>query len=187
MARDRPDHDAASLSAVLADITTLDIDAIVNAANEGLRPGGGVCGAIHAAAGPQLARACERVAPCPTGEARITAGFNLPAKYVIHAVGPVWRGGSRGGSAASRVGLSVVARARDGEWRDQHRVPGDQHGDHGYPLPEAAMVAVRTVREVLGQSGTIRRVVFACFDQRVLTDRDEASFGPAMARIGDGP
>jgi O-acetyl-ADP-ribose deacetylase (regulator of RNase III) len=96
MARDRPDHDAASLSAVLADITTLDIDAIVNAANEGLRPGGGVCGAIHAAAGPQLARACERVAPCPTGEARITAGFNLPAKYVIHAVGPVWRGGRAG-------------------------------------------------------------------------------------------
>src|SRR6185295_5148976 len=81
------------IHAELADITTLAVDAIVNAANTALAPGGGVCGAIHRAAGPELAAACARVAPCPTGEARITPAFRLPSRYVIHAVGPVWRGG----------------------------------------------------------------------------------------------
>src|SRR3712207_886523 len=81
------------IEARLVDITTLDVDAIVNAANEQLAPGGGVCGAIHRAAGPELAAACARVAPCPTGQARITPGFRVPARFVIHAVGPVWRGG----------------------------------------------------------------------------------------------
>src|SRR5438093_9450766 len=84
------------LSAKLVDITTLTVDAIVNAANRELAPGGGVCGAIHAAAGPELARACARLAPCPTGEARITPGFDLPSRFVIHAVGPVWAGGKQG-------------------------------------------------------------------------------------------
>lgn len=82
------------LRAAEADITTLRVDAIVNAANEMLAPGGGVCGAIHRAAGPEMAEACAGVAPCPTGDARITPGFALPARFVIHAVGPVWRGGS---------------------------------------------------------------------------------------------
>src|SRR3712207_9534897 len=89
-----------SLHALRADITTLAVDAIVNAANEGLRQGGGVCGAIFRAAGPaELAAACAPLAPCPTGEARITPGFRLPAKHVIHAVGPVWHGGSQGEAA----------------------------------------------------------------------------------------
>ena len=79
---------------VEADITTLQVDAIVNAANDRLAPGGGVCGAIHRAAGPELALACAAIGSCPTGEARITEGFKLPAKYVIHAVGPVWKGGT---------------------------------------------------------------------------------------------
>src|SRR5688500_1575957 len=87
-----------TLIARIVDITTLDVDAIVNAANEQLAPGGGVCGAIHRAAGPELARACADLRPCPTGEARITPGFRLPAEFVIHAVGPVWHGG-RGGEA----------------------------------------------------------------------------------------
>src|SRR5688572_17358033 len=88
-----------TLSARIVDITSLDVDAIVNAANEQLAPGGGVCGAIHRAAGPELARACALVAPCPTGEARLTPGFGLPARFVIHAVGPVWRGGTAGEAA----------------------------------------------------------------------------------------
>src|SRR5512134_3771039 len=87
---------AARITAQLADITTLDVDAIVNAANTSLSPGGGVCGAIHRAAGPQLADACARLRGCPTGEARITPGFRLGARFVIHAVGPVWRGGEAG-------------------------------------------------------------------------------------------
>src|SRR2546427_8311151 len=84
------------VSAKVADITTLEVDAIVNAANELLAPGGGVCGAIHRRAGPELARACAASAPCPTGQARITPGFQLPARLVIHAVGPVWHGGGAG-------------------------------------------------------------------------------------------
>src|SRR6187200_2586115 len=84
------------MRAAVVDITTLAVDAIVNAANTDLAPGGGVCGAIHRAAGPELALACARVRPCPTGEARLTPGFRLPARFVIHAVGPFWRGGGAG-------------------------------------------------------------------------------------------
>ena len=97
------------LVATIADITTLDTDAIVNAANEALAPGGGVCGAIHRAAGPELARACAAIGGCPTGEARLTPGFRLPARYVIHAVGPVWHGGRSGGSGAARLGVPLLA------------------------------------------------------------------------------
>ena len=103
------------LVATIADITTLATDAIVNAANEALAPGGGVCGAIHRAAGPELARACAAIGGCPTGEARLTPGFRLPARYVIHAVGPVWHGGGAGEAAllasAYRSSLRLAAGA----------------------------------------------------------------------------
>jgi hypothetical protein len=91
-----PDDDDGPVTILLADITTMETDAIVNAANEGLLPGGGVCGAIHTKAGPRLAAACQPLAPCPTGEARITPGFDLKAPFVIHTVGPIWQGGSKG-------------------------------------------------------------------------------------------
>src|SRR5689334_12519339 len=104
------------LEARLADITTLAVDAIVNAANSDLTPGGGVCGAIHRAAGPELAAACSRLRPCPTGEARLTPGFRLPARFVIHAVGPVWRGGSAGEAellaSAYRASLALAREER---------------------------------------------------------------------------
>lgn len=104
------------LRAVEADITTLRADAIVNAANEMLLPGGGVCGAIHRAAGPELSKACASVAPCPTGDARITPGFALPARFVIHAVGPVWQGGSAGEQVIFRLlwpgGAGLLPRGR---------------------------------------------------------------------------
>jgi O-acetyl-ADP-ribose deacetylase len=155
------------LAATVVDITTLNVDAIVNAANESLAPGGGVCGAIHRAAGPELARACAAIGHCPTGEARITPGFRLPARYVMHAVGPVWRGGGEGepkllASAyrsamqlASEHGLRSIA------------FPAISTGIYGYPLDRATPVAVSAVRESAEAGSTVERVVFACFTPEV--------------------
>ncbi|HTM34634.1 MAG TPA: O-acetyl-ADP-ribose deacetylase [Vicinamibacterales bacterium] len=157
-----------SVAAVLVDITTLDVDAIVNAANEGLLPGGGVCGAIHRGAGPELARACAKVAPCPTGEARITPGFALPATYVIHAVGPIWRGGHRGEpdllASAYRASLALAKEYQ----LASIAFPAISTGIYGYPVPEAANVAAASVRDELQNPGTLTHVVFACFSQPVL-------------------
>ena len=156
------------LSAAIVDITTLAVDAIVNAANESLRPGGGVCGAIHRAAGTELARACARVAPCPTGEARITPGFDLPASYVIHAVGPVWHGGHQGEAeqlaSAYRSSIDLAIENH----LSSIAFPAISAGIYGYPLALATEIAVSTVRERLQRTSTLRRVVFACLDQRVL-------------------
>jgi O-acetyl-ADP-ribose deacetylase (regulator of RNase III) len=156
------------LSARRVDITVLDVDAIVNAANTGLMPGGGVCGAIHRAAGPELAAACARLGGCPTGDARITPGFKLAARFVIHAVGPVWRGGHAGEAdqlaSAYRASLELAAR--------QHlrsiAFPAISTGIFGYPLDEATAIAVRTVREALDRPGLIEEVIFACFSDDVL-------------------
>ena len=156
------------LEALLADITTLAVDAIVNAANTSLAPGAGVCGAIHRAAGPELAASCAAVAPCPTGGARITPGFALPARWVIHAVGPVWRGGGQGEPAllASAYRASV-ALARDHGARAL-AFPAISTGIYGYPLAEATAVAVAAVRGEIEKngSGPLERVIFACFDER---------------------
>jgi O-acetyl-ADP-ribose deacetylase (regulator of RNase III) len=157
------------LSATRTDITTLAVDAIVNAANTGLWPGGGVCGAIHRAAGPELAAACARVAPCPTGEARITPGFRLPARFVIHAVGPVWRGG-RAGEAEQLASAyrASMALAHEHGLRSI-AFPAISAGIYGYPLEEATEIAVRTVREAMAQPTTVESVVFACFSDEVLS------------------
>jgi O-acetyl-ADP-ribose deacetylase (regulator of RNase III) len=150
---------------VEADITKLALDAIVNAANDRLAPGGGVCGAIHRAAGPELAKACAKIGSCPTGGARITPGYRLPAKHVIHAVGPVWKGGSANedellGSCyreslelAAENGLASVA------------FPAISTGIYGFPAPRAAGVAVRAVAGALSRHPGISRVVFCCFGQ----------------------
>jgi O-acetyl-ADP-ribose deacetylase (regulator of RNase III) len=170
-----------SVLAVLADITTLEVEAIVNAANEALLPGGGVCGAIHRAAGPELARACARVAPCPTGEARITPGFSLPATYVIHAVGPVWRGGHREEPAQlASAYRSALALAEEYKLASI-AFPAISTGIYGYPLQEATQVAVAVVRRALESPGRLRRAVFACFDQRVLD-----AYRAAGVAIGPG-
>jgi O-acetyl-ADP-ribose deacetylase len=137
------------LVATIADITTLDTDAIVNAANEALAPGGGVCGAIHRAAGPELARACAAIGGCPTGEARLTPGFRLPARYVIHAVGPVWRGGGAG--EAELLTSAYRSSLRLAEEHDLENIafPAISTGIYGYPLQEATKVAAATVLEDL--------------------------------------
>lgn len=155
------------LSVRLVDITTLDTDAIVNAANELLAPGGGVCGAIHRAAGPELARACARIGRCPTGEARLTPGFRLPARYVIHAVGPVWRGGGEGEAALlASAYRSALRLARDHGLRSV-AFPAISTGIYDYPLDQATGVAVSTVRESASVSASLERVIFACFSPDV--------------------
>jgi O-acetyl-ADP-ribose deacetylase (regulator of RNase III) len=152
----------------LVDITTLAADAIVNAANMDLLPGGGVCGAIHRAAGPELAVACARVAPCPAGEARLTPGFRLPARFVIHAVGPVWRGGRHG--EPDLLASAYRASMRIARQRDLRSIafPAISTGIYGYPLPEATRVAVSTVREELAVGDSIGQVIFACFSPEVV-------------------
>lgn len=160
--------DATPLEARLVDITTLGVDAIVNAANTALAPGGGVCGAIHRAAGPELAAACEALAPCPTGEARLTPGFRLPARHVIHAVGPVWHGGGRGEAALlASAYRAAMAIAREHGLRSV-AFPAISTGIYGYPLEAATRVAVDAVREELEAPGSPSHVVFACFNREAL-------------------
>lgn len=156
------------LSALKADITTLAVDAIVNAANERLAEGGGVCGAIFRAAGAaELAAACRPLAPCPSGDARATPGFRLPARHVIHAVGPVWYGGDRGEAAllagAYRSSLGAL-RALGGR---SIAFPAISTGIFGYPLHQATAIAVATVRDDLAMHGDLD-ITFCCFDDTTL-------------------
>lgn len=156
----------------LGDITTLDVDAIVNAANERLAAGSGVCGAIHAAAGPQLAEECARVGPCPTGDARATSGYRLPARWVIHAVGPVWHGGDR-----DEVELLASAYRRSIELADELGAtsiafPAISTGIYGFPAELAAATAVQTLRSLA--PGHVERCVLVAFDERSLATLDEA-------------
>src|SRR5690606_38661570 len=136
---------------------------IVNAANEALAPGGGVCGAIHAAAGPALAEACAALGGCPTGSARMTPGFRLRARHVIHAVGPAWQGGDRGEprllAAAYRSEIRCAAEAN----LASVAFPAISTGIYGYPLGAATEIAVRAVSHSLREAPSIHRVVFACF------------------------
>ena len=145
------------------DITTLDVDAIVNAANKQLEPGGGVCGAIHRAAGPELARACRALGRCPTGEARITPGFDLTARHVIHAVGPVWQGGEAGEEGLLEGAYrSSLALARE-QGLASIAFPAISTGIYGFPLERATGIAVAACRAHLAQETSVRRIVFAVF------------------------
>lgn len=148
-----------------ADITALDVDAIVNAANEALAPGGGVCGAIHAKAGPDLAIACAALGGCPTGEARLTPGFGLPAKHVIHAVGPVWGGGERGEGRLLAGCYRTALRLAGENGFTSIAFPAISTGIYGFPPDRAALIALRTVRETLPEVPGIGRVVFCCFGE----------------------
>ena len=155
------------LLASRADITRLDVDAIVNAANAGLRGGGGVDGAIHRAAGPALLEACRAIGGCRTGDAVITPGFRLKARWVIHAVGPIWRGGGAGEppllADAYRASL---ARLREVGGRSI-AFPAISTGAYGFPPELATPLAIATVREVLAAHGPLE-VVFACYDESML-------------------
>lgn len=145
---------------VQGDITTLRVDAIVNAANRSLLGGGGVDGAIHRAAGPELLEACRAIGGCPTGEARITPGFRLPARFVIHTVGPVWAGG-RHGEAALLEGCyrSSFRLARENGVRSI-AFPAISTGVYGYPKDQAAAVALAVMRE---HESAFERIVACCY------------------------
>jgi O-acetyl-ADP-ribose deacetylase (regulator of RNase III) len=157
--------DQCTISVIMGDIVEQEVDAIVNAANNSLLGGGGVDGAIHRAAGPQLLEECKTLGGCPTGEARITRGYRLPAKWVIHTVGPVWEGGNSGeniilGNAymnsltlAAEYGLKSIA------------FPGISTGAYGFPVERASVIAAGAIRSFLGSWSTLKDILIVCFSE----------------------
>jgi len=161
------------------DISLLAVDAVVNAANESLLGGGGVDGAIHRAAGPELVQECSKLGGCPTGRAKITKGYRLKARHVIHTVGPVWNGGFRGEPLdleacyknSLKVAVENVVRTL--------AFPSISTGAYGYPIEAASRIAVRAVREFLAKEPRIEKVVFVCFSQRDLAVYRQALSEPS--------
>jgi len=162
---------------VVGDITRLEVDAIVNAANETLLGGGGVDGAIHRAAGPELLAECRNLGGCPPGEAKLTAGYHLAAAHVIHTVGPIWRGGTVGEPRIlANCYRSCLEIAREQRFRNL-AFPAIATGIYGYPRDQAARIAVAAVRSHFERYEVPETVIFVCFDEATL-DCYRAALGP---------
>ena len=167
------------IQVVEADITGLEVDAIVNAANTSLLGGGGVYGAIHRAAGPRLLEECLTLGGCPTGEARVTAGYELPTRWVVHTAGPIWHGGGQGEAVflascyRSSLALAVVRGARSIAF------PAISTGVYGYPLEPATRIAVAETTRFLEENKSMERVIFACFST--------AAYDAYMVALNDVP
>ena len=167
------------IAVVQGDITQQKVDAIVNAANNSLLGGGGVDGAIHRAAGRQLLAECRQLNGCPTGEAKITQGYNLPAQWVIHTVGPVWQGGNHGeDELLARCYRSCLAIAEQYEVRTI-AFPGISTGAYGFPMERAARIAATEVKNILERTTSVEQVIFVCFGEKAYN-----SYTVAIKEIG---
>lgn len=155
-----------TIEAIKANITMLEVDAIVNAANTSLMGGGGVDGAIHRAAGTELAHECLMLAGCKTGQAKMTKGYKLPAKHIIHTVGPVWQGGHADEPALLRACYQNSLQLAADAGLESIAFPCISTGVYRYPIEEAAEIAVGEVRTFMEQPSSLKRVVFCCFSER---------------------